>query len=240
MSELAEALYRHLRSLLPPGRYPREGGAADGTVRMLGALEASAVEETLALFRQALPQYAEGKFLEEVGRGRGVSRFQGEPEAAFRNRVVYATRFWLLAGTLPGCALWLRAAGYEAHVWELRYYNPSLWAEFAVYLWPHRPEWTTDRWDDGGAWDDETNWDYTLNGLEPTRTLELIREVKPAHARLRFVSYIPGPRDAWNDAGVWDDGGTWNPEPVYIAGSWDVWNDGEVWDDGGVWDTYPI
>jgi hypothetical protein len=153
---------------------------------------------------------------------------------------VYATRFWLLAGTLPGLALWLRAAGYEAHIWELYRYNPSLWAEFAVYLWPYHPEWTTDRWDDGGTWDDETDWDYTLHGLEPIRTLNLIREVKPAHSRLRFISYIPGPKDAWNDAGVWDDGGTWNPEPVYIAGSWDVWNDGEVWDDGGVWDTYPI
>jgi hypothetical protein len=136
LSELAEAFYRHLLSLLPPGRYPREGGAADGTVRMLGALEASAVEETLALFRQALPQYAEGAFLEEVGRGRGLSRFQGELEAAFRNRVVYAVRFWLLGGTLPGMRLWLEAAGYEAHIHEHFRDDPSIWAEFSLYLWP--------------------------------------------------------------------------------------------------------
>ena len=218
MSELAEAFYRHLLSLLPPGRYPREGGAADGTVRMLGALEASAVEETLALFRQALPQHAEGAFLEEVGRGRGISRFQGELEAAFRNRVVYAVRFWLLGGTLPGMRLWLEAAGYEAHIHEHFRDDPSIWAEFSLYLWPYRPEFTTDRWDDGvGAWDDDSTWDYTLNGAELQRVPELVREVKPAHARVRSIYYIPGPRDAWDDGAVWDeDGDVWGPEPVQI------------------------
>ena len=216
MSELAEAFYRHLLSLLPPGRYPREGGAADGTVRMLGALEASAVEETLALFRQALPQHAEGAFLEEVVRGRGISRFQGELEAAFRNRVVYAVRFWLLGGTLPGMRLWLEAAGYEAHIHEHFQDDPSIWAEFSLYLWPYRPEFTTDRWDDGvGAWDDDSTWDYTLNGAELQRVPELVREVKPAHARVRSIYYIPGPRDAWDDGAVWDeDGDVWGPEPV--------------------------
>ena len=217
MSELAEAFYRHLLSLLPPGRYPREGGAADGTVRMLGALEASAVEETLALFRQALPQHAEGAFLEEVGRGRGVSRFQGELEAAFRNRVAYATRFWLLGGTLPGMRLWLEAAGYEAHIHEHFRDDPSIWAEFSIYLWPYRPEFTTDRWDDGvGAWDDDTSWDYTIAGVELERIPALVREVKPAHARVRSIYYIPGPKDVWDDSGAWDDGGVWNPEPVEI------------------------
>jgi len=217
LSELAEAFYRHLLSLLPPGRYPREGGAADGTVRMLGALEASAVEETLALFRQALPQHAEGAFLEEVGRGRGVSRFQGELEAAFRNRVAYATRFWLLGGTLPGMRLWLEAAGYEAHIHEHFRDDPSIWAEFSIYLWPYRPEFTTDRWDDGvGAWDDDTSWDYTIAGVELERIPALVREVKPAHARVRSIYYIPGPKDVWDDSGAWDDGGVWNPEPVEI------------------------
>jgi len=218
LSELAEAFYRHLLSLLPPGRYPREGGAADGTVRMLGALEASAVEETLALFRQALPQYAEGAFLEEVGRGRGISRFQGELEAAFRNRVVYAVYFWLLGGTLPGMRLWLEAAGYEAHIHEHFRDDPSIWAEFSLYLWPYRPEFTTDRWDDGvGAWDDDTTWDYTLNGVELYRVPALVREVKPAHARVRSIYYIPGPRDVWDDGAVWDEGGdVWGPEPIQI------------------------
>jgi hypothetical protein len=218
LSELAEAFYRYLLSLLPPGRYPREGGAADGTVRMLGVLEASAVEETLALFRQALPQYAEGEFLEEVGRGRGLSPFRGELEAAFRNRVVYAVHFWLLGGTLPGMRLWLEAAGYEAHIHEHFRDDPSIWAEFSLYLWPYRPELTTDRWDDGvGAWDDDTSWDYTLNGVELQRVPALVREVKPAHAKIRSIYYIPGPRDVWDDGAVWDeDGDVWGPEPIQI------------------------
>jgi hypothetical protein len=193
-------------------------------------------QAVLARMTQRAPEDA----LSLIGEERLLPRFPGEFVEAYRTRLLAAWEFWRQAGTLPGLVYWLRAAGYDAHIWELYRYNPSLWAEFAVYLWPYRPEWTTDRWDDGGTWDDETDWDYTLNGLEPIRTLELIHEVKPAHARLRFISYIPGPKDAWNDAGVWDDGGTWNPEPVYIAGSLDVWNDGEVWDDGGVWDTYPI
>jgi hypothetical protein len=185
---------------------------------MLGALEASAVEETLALFRQALPQYAEGKFLEEVGRGRGLSPFREELEAAFRNRVVYATHFWLLGGTLPGMRLWLEAAGYEAHIHEHFRDDPSIWAEFSLYLWPYRPEFTTDRWDDGvGAWDDDTSWDYTLNGVELERIPALVREVKPAHARVRSIYYIPGPRDVWDDGAVWDeDGDVWGPEPIQI------------------------
>jgi hypothetical protein len=184
---------------------------------MLGALEASAVEETLALFRQALPQHAEGAFLEEVGRGRGLSPFREELEAAFRNRVVYAVHFWLLGGTLPGMRLWLEAAGYEAHIHEHFRDDPSIWAEFSLYLWPYRPEFTTDRWDDGvGAWDDGTTWDYTIAGVELRRVPELVREVKPAHAKVRSIYYIPGPRDVWDDGAVWDNGGAWNPEPLQV------------------------
>ena len=217
MSELAEALYRHLLSLLPPGRYPREGGAADGVVRALGAEEAHLVEEALALFRQALPQYAEGKVLEEVGRGRLIAPLRGELAEAYRSRVIYAVQYWLLAGTLPGVVLWLRAAGYDAHVVEWYRHDPSIWAEFSLYLWPHHPEFITDRWDDGvGAWDDDSTWDYSLAGVELERIPALVREVKPAHAKLRSIIYIPGPGDTWDDGGVWDDGGAWSPDPVQI------------------------
>jgi hypothetical protein len=113
--------------------------------------------------------------------------------------------------------LWLEAAGYEAHIHEHFRDDPSIWAEFSIYLWPYRPEFTTDRWNDGvGAWDDGTTWDYTIAGVELRRVPELVREVKPAHAKLRSVYYIPGPRDVWDDGAVWDDGGVWNPEPLQI------------------------
>jgi len=225
------------KRLAPPWLQEGVGGRfLEGLGEVKDDLAEAVRQAVLARMIQRAPEDA----FALIGEERLLPRFPGELVEAYRTRLLAAWEFWRKAGTLPGIALWLRAAGYDAHIWELYRYNPSLWAEFAVYLWPYRPERTTDRWDEGGTWDDETDWDYTLNGLEPIRTLELIREVKPAHAHLRFISYIPGPRDAWNDPGVWDDGGAWNPEPVYIAGSLDVWNDGEVWDDGGVWDTYSI
>jgi hypothetical protein len=67
-----------------------------------------------------------------------------------------------------------------------------------------------------GAWDDDTSWDYTIAGVELERIPALVREVKPAHARVRSIYYIPGPRDVWDDDGAWDDGGVWNPEPVQV------------------------
>jgi hypothetical protein len=207
------------RRLAPPWL---QEGAGRRFLEGLGEAKDGLAEHVRQAVLARMIQRAPEDALALIGEERSLPRFPGEFTEAYRARLLAAWEFWRQVGTLPGLALWLRAAGYEAHIWELYRYNPSLWAEFAVYLWSYRPEWTTDRWDDGGTWDDETDWDYTLHGLEPIRTLELIREVKPAHARLRFISYIPGPKDAWNEAGVWDDGGTWSPEPVYIAGSWDV------------------
>lgn len=218
MSELAEALYRHLLSLLPPGRYPRAGGAADGMVRALAQEEADLIREALEAFPQAFPQYAEGEALEGIGRARGLSLFQGELEAAFRNRVTHALQFWRLAGTLPGVLLWLEATGYDAYVYEHFRDDPSIWAEFSVWLWPEIAAYTTDRWGDGeGVWDDGTPWDYALASTELFRIPALLREVKPAHARVRRVYYIPGPKDAWDDGGVWDDGSVWGPEPIQVV-----------------------
>jgi hypothetical protein len=152
-----------------------------------------------------------------IGEERLLPRFPGEPTDAYRARLLAAWEFWRWAGTFPGLVYWLRVLGYEPFVVEWYRYDPSIWAEFSLYLWPHRPEFTTDRWDDGvGAWDDDTTWDYTLNGVELQRVPALVKEVKPAHAKLRSVYYIPGPRDVWDDDGVWDDGEVWNPEPIQI------------------------
>ncbi|MCX7850840.1 hypothetical protein [Thermus sp.] len=213
---LQEAAYRHLLALLPPGRYPREGGAADGMVRMLGGLEARLLEEAFSILAQAFPQTAGEEALAEIARGRGLGRFLGEYLEAVRERVRVARTFWELAGTLPGMLLWLRAAGYRAYVREHYLDDRSTWAEFSIWLWPEVFNYTTDRWDDGGTWDDGSPWDYALAGAEISRIPALVREVKPAHAKPRAIWYIPGPYDAWDDGGNWDDGGSWNPEPVQI------------------------
>ncbi|WP_299029788.1 hypothetical protein [uncultured Thermanaerothrix sp.] len=218
MTPLQEAAYRHLLSLLPPGRYPREGGAADGLVRMLGGLEGKLVEEVLAVLAETFPQSASKEGLGELALGRGMRLLPGEYLDAFRERVRLARVFWEKAGTLPGVLLWLRVAGYRATIWEHYHDDPAIWAEFSVYLWLEIAAYTTDRWDDGvGSWDDDTPWDYQLAATELSRIPNLLREVKPAHARVRRVWYIAGPFDAWDDGGTWDDGGVWNPEPIQVV-----------------------
>lgn len=168
----------------------------------------------LARFVQRAPEDA----LTTLGAERNLNRYPGELTSAFRSRVLAAWDFWQWAGTLPGVLFWLSAAGYDAYVYEHFRDDPSIWAEFSVYLWPKIAEYTTDRWDEGGAWDDATTWDFTLAATELLRVPALLREVKPAHAKLRGVYYIPGPKDAWDDgAGAWDDGGVWNQEPLHVV-----------------------
>jgi hypothetical protein len=121
-------------------------------------------------------------------------------------------------GTLLDVRLRLEEAGYEVHIHE-HVRDGSIWVDFSVYLWPHRPVFTTDVWDDGvGAWDDGTNWEYTLNNAVDLEQIpSLVWEVKPAHTRLRSIYYTPGLRDAWDDGAAWDEGDdVWGPESVLI------------------------
>jgi hypothetical protein len=203
------------RRLAPPWLQEGAGG------RFLGSL-GEAKDDLAEAVRQAvlarMIQRAPEDALSLIGEERRLPRFPGEPVEAHRARLLAAWEFWQKAGTLPGLAIWLRAMGYEAYVTEWYRYDPSIWAEFSLYLWPYRPEFTTDRWDDGvGAWDDGTTWDYTIAGAELQRVPELVKEVKPAHAKVRSIYYIPGPRDVWDDGAVWDeDGDVWGPEPIQI------------------------
>ncbi|GAA5334724.1 MULTISPECIES: hypothetical protein [Thermus] len=214
---LKEAAYRHLLSLLPPGRYPREGGAADGMVRMLGGVEGRLLEELFALLREAFPHQASEEALAEHAKARLIPTLAGEQPEAFRARVVHARTFWLLAGTLSGVQQGLLVAGYRAHVREHYLDDPTLWAEFSVWLWPEVTAYISDWWDDGaGSWDDGTPWDYTLGATELRRIPNLIRELKPAHAKLCGLYYTPSPYDAWDDGAAWDDGGVWSPDAIQI------------------------
>lgn len=187
--------------------------------RALGHVLDRAVDGAQDAVLARYPSYAPEDALNLVGEGRAIARFGGELETAYRERLPQAFAFWALAGTLTGVLLWLDAAGYDAYVYEHFRDDPSIWAEFSVWLWPKIAAYTTDRWDDGeGVWDDGTPWDYALASTELSRIPALLREVKPAHARVRRVYYIPGPKDAWDDgAGAWDDGGVWNPEPIQVV-----------------------
>ncbi len=131
----------------------------------------------------------------------------------------YATHFRSPEGTLFDVLLRLEEAGYEVHIHEHPRSGSSIWIDFSIYLWPRNPEFVTDFWDDGvGTWDDGTKWEYSLNNaVELERIPSLVWEVKPAHARLRSIYYIPGLRDAWDDGAAWDEeGDVWGPESVQI------------------------
>lgn len=191
------------------------GDRGQAWARALGSTLDRAVDAAVDAVQARHPSYADTQALLQLAHDRAMPTFPGEHIDAFRQRVRLARAFWEKAGTLPGVLLWLRAAGYEATVREHFLDDPAIWAEFSVYLWPRIAAHVTDRWDDGvGVWDDGTPWDYQLAATELVRIATLLREVKPAHARVRRVYYIPGPRDVWDDGSAWDDGGAWNPEPI--------------------------
>lgn len=191
---MRDAAYRHLLSLLPPGRYPREGGYADGIVRALGGLEARLVEEFLEAAKTAFPHTAPEPALEEIARARGLRRLPWENTEVFRERVRNALLFWKRAGTKRGLEEILSELGFRAQVVEYRggegfqervadgtwYANGEAratgapWAEFLLRVEPQ------------GAFTDP----------ERILLLTLARELKPAHTRLYRLEValrIPGP-----------------------------------------------
>ncbi len=208
--------YRDWQRLLAPP-WLREG-AGGRFLEGLGEAKDGLVEHTRQAVLARMIQRAPEAALGLIGDERLLPKFPNESVEAYRARLLAAWEFWRRAGTLPGLVYWLLVMGYDAHVYEHFRDDPSIWAEFSIYLWPHRPEFTTDRWDDEeGEWDDDTPWDYALNAVELQRVPALVREVKPAHAKVRSIYYIPGPRDAWDDGGVWDeDSDVWGPEPIQI------------------------
>ena len=235
MSELAEALYRHLLSLLPPGRYPRAGGAADGMVRALAQEEADLIREALEAFPQAFPQYAEGEALSRLGEGRALRRFPpDEPDDLYRERVRHAWDWWLRAGTKPGMEAELARLGFVAKVvegpfenafdgtWHFGDYEGAFtgpaWAEFILEVSPAGP-WTA---------------------RERSYLRHAVQELKPAHAVLRgielrvrdgrSVRLLPFSQEALWDFGTWGDFafGELHPVRVEVLRSLHWWADGRM------------
>ena len=212
-SELANAIARHMLGLLPPGRKPKEGGYAYFTVLALSALLAEADETALEMiFSWSPSRTSREDLLALIGQARGIKRSKSEPLKAYRARVVDAAAFWRLGGTLAGVKAALETAGYSVKVTEHYLTDKQRWAEFSIDLYPNRSDLTADLWDDPeGYWNDGTPWDWGISTAEGERILDIIREMKAAHSKVRSVIYQHGgPPDYWDDDhGGWDDESFW-------------------------------
>lgn len=155
----------------------------------------------LALAR--LVQYAPEDALLLLGAERRIKRYPNEPLSTYRARVAGAWEFWRLAGTVPGLKLALEQAGYRATVTEhFRDPDREHWAEFSVLIVPLRPPTPSGKWGEGRQWGGSEFWGYRLDALPFDAVLELIRDVKPAHARLRRLLYSTG-RHIWGGDSHW-------------------------------------
>lgn len=181
----------------------------EGTQRHLRALAApldDVAGRAYAVALARLVQYAPEDALLRLGAERRIRRYPDEPLDTYRRRVAGAWEFWRQAGTLPGLVLALRQAGYLATVTEhFRDPDPAHWAEFSVFISPLFAPTGGGTWGAGQTWGSPNYWGYRLEGLPFDGVLELIRDVKPAHARLRRLLYSPG-RHIWGGTDRWAQG----------------------------------
>ncbi|GGR00350.1 phage tail protein [Deinococcus ruber] len=141
-----------------------------------------------------------------AGAERGLRRFPSESVETYRTRVVDAWRFWELAGTLAGMKQALASAGYRATIVEhFRDPDPRHWAEFSVTVSPLNPLPNDAHWNGQRRWGDGARWGVDPNAVPTDYLVDLIREVKPAHARLRQLSYFPRGR-YWGSDAEWGEG----------------------------------
>lgn len=194
-----QAAYEHLRGLLPPGRYPRPGGSADGAVWMLGGLLDELVQTETDAVLDWIATQAREEALSLIGRGRGLERYPGETLEAYRTRVVAALEFWQQAGTERGIRLALKQLGYESSLVPVRTYDAARWSEFDVYLYADTRS-------------------YDGSDAEKARILGILKRAKPAHTRLGTVQYIPFGPLTWDPPGLtWDPPGqVWGQPPVVL------------------------
>ena len=215
---LEATLTTRLIGLLPPERRPAPGGTADDVVRLLGQIEAMTTRDAFRMIFNWLATTADETGLRLLGESRHLTRLRGEPLEVFRARVIGAFEFWETAGTLPGMTRALAAAGYKATIIEhVRDPDPERWAEFSVALSPLNPIKTPWKWGGGARWGEKgRRW----GGLDPNAVpleyvLDLVREAKPAHARLRRLLYSV---HGWYWGGDWQWGQ--GRDPTDLALGW--------------------
>lgn len=159
-----------------------------------------------------LIQFAPEDVLTLIGAERGLRRFPGEPTAVYRRRVQGAWAFWRLAGTVPGMELMLAHAGYKAVVIEhFRDPDPEHWAEFSISLTPLNPILDPRQWGGGDTWGRQPGqprkrWGgLDPNGIPLEHLRDLVQDIKPAHARLRRLTYRNRAR-YWGGTARWGEG----------------------------------
>lgn len=137
---------------------------------------------------------------------RGFERFKGERLDAFRARVLGAFEFWEFAGTRRGMETVLKQLGYRPYVAEHWKEDRTKWSEFSIYLFPDQKALTSWAWGTG-AWGDGRLWGLDVGADEPPRVRGVIDKMKPAHSKLRAVTYVKTGQ-AWGDGHTWGQG-TW-------------------------------
>lgn len=153
-----------------------------------------------------LVQYAPEDALLLLGQERRVRRYPKEPLETYRRRVLGAWAYWQLAGTVPGILHALKDAGYRAVVIEhFRDPDPEHWAEFSVVVGPLEKPKPNAHWDAQSTFGGGATWGFVLPAVPLDWLPDLIREVKPAHARLRRVIWSPRGR-YWGGGVTWGEG----------------------------------
>ena len=122
-----------------------------------------------------------------IGAERLLARYPGEPEGVFRARVLGAWEFWGWAGTAYGMRAALGQLGYNSAIVPVRVYDSQRWAEFDVYLYP-------------------AGRSYDGSAEERGRILAVINQIKPGHAKVGTVKYVPTGPLTWDPPNL-----TWNP-----------------------------
>lgn len=159
---------------------------------LAGPLDELVTRARTVMLARLIPHAPEDALL-LLGRERGLRRYPGEPLDTYRARVLGAWVYWEQAGTLPGLQAVLRQVGFTGEVIEhFREADRQHWAEFSVRLSPAVP----------------------LPAFPVASLVDLLNELKPAHARLRYV-YIDRGHARWDEGETWDDGERWD-------GSWDI------------------
>lgn len=173
------------QELAPPWHRTRPGAALNGaTGAFKDDLESDLIDAVQARFPRSSPEDG----LSLLGDERRLPRFPDELTEAYRARLTGAFEFWQWAGTLRGLTLALEQLGYVPTVIEHFRTDPAIWAEFSVVLYPGVKRYGT--WRVGRA----TVGDGKIVGLDITpdeagRVRSVVGRVKPAHTRLRTLSY---------------------------------------------------
>lgn len=171
-----------------------------------------------AVMAARLILYAPEDALERIGIERGLRRFPREPTGIYRARVLRAWEYWRLAGTVPGMIQALAAAGYRAIILEhWRDPDPEHWAEFSVTVGPLEPLPTDATWNGGATFGSGAAWGFQLPAVPLDSLTDLVREVKPAHARLRQLVWSPRGR-YWGGGVEWNEGRV----PLPVLPGWGV------------------